>query len=420
MHRKHQVFTTLLAALMLTLLLVTTVRAQDDGLPPVELAGVSDIPQRLSASGYPQLGDPDAPLHIVEYCSLGTPSCATYWLEQFPPLVERIADGTIRYTQIPLTGPEASAVRTATRAALCAGEQGRYWALTTALHTALQASPDQPDAALAAESLLAQIDALPGLDRAAWDACMLTDRPDATLTRARAERNAEASFTGAVLPFIRVNDQPVLPDYTNLSAVIAAFETTTAEATPDPAATEDAPLVFEPLLGEAIEPPLTIDLPPGWRFGYDAILMNDLDGLPRSVPLAIYTGPVNEGAARATIVLLWGFPNLVVGNPFASDEVATDLWSDGLRLLRLVVIEQGCNIGTDLRRSYTVGGLSAAGTQFAAVDCPDLPDTRGWFAGLREGNINFVFYVYTEPIDAMDSAEAELQAILDSVVFQVP
>ncbi|PJF24317.1 MAG: hypothetical protein CUN53_18435, partial [Phototrophicales bacterium] len=95
-----------------------------------------------------------------------------------------------------------------------------------------------------------------------------------------------------------------------------------------------------------------------------------------------------------------------------------NLWADGLRLLRLAVIEEGCNIGTDLRREYSIGGLAATGTQFSAVNCPELPDTRGWFAGLQAQNLNFVFYVFTTPITALDEAAPTLQRILDSVAFQ--
>jgi len=86
----------------------------------------------------------------------------------------------------------------------------------------------------------------------------------------------------------------------------------------------------------------------------------------------------------------------------------------------LAVIETGCNIGTDERREYSIGGLAAAGTQFAAVDCPALPDTRGWFAGLQQGGINYLFYAFTEPIDALDAAAPELQAVLDTVRFLTP
>jgi hypothetical protein len=54
------------------------------------------------------------------------------------------------------------------------------------------------------------------------------------------------------------------------------------------------------------------------------------------------------------------------------------------------------------------------------VDCPELADTRGWFAGLRQYNINFIFYVYADPIEAMDTAEDELQAILNTIRFAAP
>ena len=187
----------------------------------------------------------------------------------------------------------------------------------------------------------------------------------------------------------------------------------TAEATPD-----ELVVTVEPLLGQQIDPPLDITLPSGWRFGTDTLILHDVDVEMRTVPLAVYTGPVTGGVG--TIVLLWGFPSLVAGNPFTGNGVEPDIWTDGLRLLRLAVVEEGCNIGTDLRTQYSIGGLSAVGTQFSAVDCPELPDTRGWFSGVRISGINFVFYVFTDPIDAMNTAQTELQTILDTVVFHVP
>lgn len=186
----------------------------------------------------------------------------------------------------------------------------------------------------------------------------------------------------------------------------------TAEATDDLLV-----ITVEPLLGQRILPPLEIDLPRGWRVGHDTLLLEDVDAL-RNVPFSVYTGPVTGGTG--TIVLLWAFPNIVAGNPLTADTVTPDLYLDGTRLLRLAVLEESCNIGTDLRREYSIGGLAAIGTQFAAIDCAELPDTRGWFAGLQQFNLNFVFYVFTDPIEAIDTAEDELQEILDSVRFVLP
>jgi hypothetical protein len=188
----------------------------------------------------------------------------------------------------------------------------------------------------------------------------------------------------------------------------------TPEDTPLP---EDEPIIIEPLLGEEIAPPLDIDIPDEWLQGFNAITINDLDGRLRSIPLAVYTGPVAGGTGF--IIVLWGFPNVTAGNPFAPETGQINLWSDGLRMLRQVVVDRACNLGTDLQMDYTVGGLLATGTQFAAVDCSGEPDTRGWFAGLQVDKLNFVFYVYTEPIEAMGTAESELQAILDTVQFRV-
>ena len=96
---------------------------------------------------------------------------------------------------------------------------------------------------------------------------------------------------------------------------------------------------------------------------------------------------------------------------------------DGLRLLRLAVTESGCNVGTDLERTYPLAGSNGTGTQWSAVDCPTTADTRGWFVGLQHENINFIFYTYIEPIDPAGMTPSEqvardqIQAILDSVRF---
>ncbi len=217
--------------------------------------------------------------------------------------------------------------------------------------------------------------------------------------------------------------------------------TPTVEASAE--STEDV-VQLPPVLGQSVNPPLDINLPKDWKVAEnDALIIPDVDGSIRSIPFVAYSGPIKGGTG--TIVLLWGFPSLVNpfganGTPSAADIAnaidpslaqaiggptpappAPDLWSDGLRLLRLAIVEQGCNIGTDLKRTYSVGSLSGVGTQFAAVNCPDkLPDTRGWFVGLDSSGLNFIFYMYSDPIAAMDTGHDDLQAILDTVTFHAP
>lgn len=187
--------------------------------------------------------------------------------------------------------------------------------------------------------------------------------------------------------------------------------------TPEPEITPSATAVtVDNFIDEEFPPPLTMNLPGGWQFGSGARVFNDVGEL-RVIPFGIYTGPVTGGTGF--IVVLWDFPNATSGNPFLEDGVEPDLYVDGLRLLRFVILEQDCVVGTDLKMEYSIGGKLASGTQFSTTDCPEVADTRGWFAGLFEQNVPFVFYTYTEPITAMDGvAQSELQAILDSVQFE--
>lgn len=193
----------------------------------------------------------------------------------------------------------------------------------------------------------------------------------------------------------------------------------------------EAPLVITlpPTTGDKVPPPLEITLPQGWQAGYDAQVLADVEPNKfRVIPVAVYSGPVSGGTG--SIIVYWGFPNLVTPTTdvmaaaamgmTAQATVEPDLWSDGVRLLRSAVIESDCNIGVDVRRTYRLGLLSAEGTQWSAVSCKSgLPDTRGWFAGVQDSGVNFVFYVFTDPITAMDTSSGELQSILDTVRFRV-
>jgi len=237
-----------------------------------------------------------------------------------------------------------------------------------------------------------------------------------------------ATSTPTLLPSLTPSVTPdVQATLTVLAPTTVAMELTaqaTVEVTP-----EATPVVVEvdPVLGQSVELPLDITLPEGWALeANDTLVLSDLSSTEelRGIPFAAWSGPVTGGVG--TIVLLWGFPSLVpldeanaaaamIGTP-----PPPDLFADGLRLLRLAVIDPNCNIGTDLRRTYRIGTLSAVGTQFAAVECPDLPDTRGWFAGVQANNLSFIFYVYADPIEAMDTGRDALQSILDTVQFRVP
>jgi hypothetical protein len=259
-----------------------------------------------------------------------------------------------------------------------------------------------------------------------------TATPAATLVpslTASPTEDIEAAVVGTLTAMV-----PIEPTATDITLTPTPEGTVDPNATPDPEASEEPIKVTLPALaGQKIEPPLDIALPADWQVvGADVQVLPDLDGSIRGFPFKVFRGPVTGGTG--TIVLYWGFPNLNLASGdttvqmMTGTQVAPDLWSDGLRILNLAVVEQGCTVGTDLKRSYRVGNLSATGTQFSAVNCPELPDTRGWFAGVQEKGLNFVFYVYVEGAQVMDNANLDafrnasdqLQAILDTVQFRVP
>jgi hypothetical protein len=187
----------------------------------------------------------------------------------------------------------------------------------------------------------------------------------------------------------------------------------------------------EPITRPGGPPALTINLPAGWQVGYQMVpLRTTLAETMMSI--AIYRGPLQGGTA--TILVLWGFPNIappptiapLPGTPTAEPDASSMdltsqmLWTDGLRLLQGTVVDITCNVGTAGVRNFAVGGVQGVGTYFNINQCQDEPDTAGWFVGVNPFGHSYLFYIYIEPITAYNDARGDMQKLLDSVVFQQP
>jgi protein-disulfide isomerase len=82
-----------------------------------------DWPQGEGAT----MGDPNAPVHIVEYSDFQCPFCRRFHEETLPQIVETyIRSGQVyfEYRNFPFIGRESVE---AANASLCAGEQGMFW-----------------------------------------------------------------------------------------------------------------------------------------------------------------------------------------------------------------------------------------------------------------------------------------------------
>ncbi len=381
-------------------------------MPPtaIDFAGLHES---ITGTGLPRLGYDNAPVTVALYLALDDPESAQFVASSLSALVDRARGAEILITTLPLLrGAGSTDARGAARAALCAAEQNAFYPYFAQL---MGWYAEYGDDAYPGSRLVDGVRAS-GIDQNLWNQCMASSRPDLVLDEA-ARLHAALPYDGEI-PLAIIDSQRSLLDAESLNFTIDLAITAFNEnlnsalnaATPE---VTEVVINVDPLTGEGVSPPFDITLPEGWRVAYDTLLVSDLDAT-RTIPIAIYSGPITGGTG--SIVLLWAFPNVVTTTDAAT--LATDLWLDGLRLLRLAVLEDGCNVGTDLRRDYSIGGLAAIGTSFAAVDCPQTPDTRGWFAGINQFGLNYVFFMYADPIEAMDTGEDEMQAILDSISFQ--
>jgi len=109
---------------------------------------------QLSIAGSYSIGNPDAPLTMVEFTDLQCPFCRHFYLTTFERLKTAYIDtNRLRYVSrdFPLEAIHPMAL-SAARAARCAGAQGRFWEMRHAILT--------NTAALKKESFLAEADTL--------------------------------------------------------------------------------------------------------------------------------------------------------------------------------------------------------------------------------------------------------------------
>jgi protein-disulfide isomerase len=124
---------------------------------------------RLAAEPYATLGDPNAPITVVEFADFGCEFCRRFHVLTFGALkAEYIDTGKVYYVSkdLPVTSRQGAL---AAQAAECGGIQGRYWEL----HATLFAEPeawygDEARALARVRTAAAEV----GLDVAALETCI--------------------------------------------------------------------------------------------------------------------------------------------------------------------------------------------------------------------------------------------------------
>lgn len=151
----------------------------DDGPVTASMARL-----RLAAEPYAILGDPNAPITVVEFADFGCEFCRLFHLRTFGALkAEYIDTGRVYYVykDLPVTSRQGAI---AAQAAECGGALGRYWEL----HDALFAEPTAwyGGEAEALERIRAAAEEV-GLDASALEACVAGGEQLANVDRNFAE-----------------------------------------------------------------------------------------------------------------------------------------------------------------------------------------------------------------------------------------
>ncbi len=199
------------------------------------------------------------------------------------------------------------------------------------------------------------------------------------------------------------------PSATATPAASAMTPTPGSESLPLPTLAAEMPV----LPGDP--PPISITLPEGWNSIDIVVPYRTFDNdTVRDVPLTIYFGTLPDGS-RGFIYLYWGFPNTV---SLATGEY--NLWADGAQILRFSLVGSDCNLGVYDQRTFPVGDQEGVGAFYQAADCPDEPDTAGWFSVMRMYDGGFAFFVAVEPPEALTTQRDFIQQVLDTVEFIPP
>jgi protein-disulfide isomerase len=143
-------------------------------------------PVELRLDGAHPLGEPSAAVTMVEFTDYQCPFCRRHAQQVLPNIIaDYVNTGKVRYVirEFPLTQIHPRAAR-ASEAALCAGDQGRYWEM----HGKIFSEPNR----LADEDLIAHAEAL-GLDGARFRACLEEGRH-----RARVEADMAAGAKAGI------------------------------------------------------------------------------------------------------------------------------------------------------------------------------------------------------------------------------
>ena len=226
--------------------------------------GVAPTPVAFNDDYAAAMGDPQAPVTIVEFTDYQCPYCARHAVQTLPPLIQQYVDsGEVYYVvkDFPLDSIHPLA-RNAAAAARCAGEQDAYWEIHDALFAEQSswANANQADSSQLFSGIAGDL----GLNQSAFDACLQSGRYEDAVEANFAEGRAlgvSATPTFFIDGYPVPGAQPldVFDFAISLAAENRLGEAYVQEPEPDPSQPVDISLGDAPRIGDPDAPVVIVE-----------------------------------------------------------------------------------------------------------------------------------------------------------------
>lgn len=102
-------------------------------LPDDAGTAYADVEQGFTDEGFPRLGSANAPIIVEDFSSFGCPHCEDLHDDQMKNLADEAREGHVQVIFYPVISIGGEFAQDASRAALCAGQQGKFWEMSDIL-----------------------------------------------------------------------------------------------------------------------------------------------------------------------------------------------------------------------------------------------------------------------------------------------
>lgn len=217
---RRAILATVVGALVIVGMLVAISAGGGRAVSRGELTGAPEAAALVA--GIPQagdrLGDPNAPVEIIEYADLQCPFCASASTRTVPALVERyVRDGAARLTFRPLAFIGADSERGALAAA-AAGEQGKLWQFVEVVYRAQGGE----NTGWLSDSLVTDAATALGINTTALDAARNGSAAAGVVSAANAAAQSDGVDSTPTFVVVGPKGRVAIKDYADLAEFAAA------------------------------------------------------------------------------------------------------------------------------------------------------------------------------------------------------